>query len=163
MFIICVLVVDKCCNYWLKHAKLYSSAVVVSFNNKKFLTIHFVWDIKFITTKKCINKYMHRCCYGSSKNSALELLLGQGAEWKIQTENQRKEWKILTYFIHPSFSIRHNRLNIGHRWHQSPDVFHIAYLSYLLVSAIQRWKLKEHHENSDCNISHHVGGWETIL
>ena len=51
----------------------------------------------------------------TSQISVLELLLGQGAEWKIKTENQRKEWKILTYFIHPSFSIRHNRLNVGHK------------------------------------------------
>ena len=29
----------------------------------------------------------------SSKNSALGLLFGQGAEWKIQTENHHKEWK----------------------------------------------------------------------
>ena len=73
--------------------------------------------------------------------SALELLLGQGAEWKIQTENQRKEWKIFTYFMHPSFSIRQNRLNIEHKWHQSPHIFCIAYLLYMYQPfKYENWK-----------------------
>ena len=33
----------------------------------------------------------------------------------------------------------------------------------MYISAIQKLKFKENHQNSDCITSHHLGEWKTIL
>ena len=64
--------------------------------------------------------------------SVLGLLLGQGAEWKIHTESQHKEWKIWpknSLLRRTKICYKIKRLKIEHKWLQTPCIFHIVYLS----------------------------------
>ena len=42
----------------------------------------------------CVSAFTEK--FPTCRLSILGLLLGQGAEWKIQTESQHKEWKNMT-------------------------------------------------------------------
>ena len=83
---------------------------------------------------------------------------------KISITSGKYDLKMLTYFGETSFAISQknveNLIN-GIKHHKSFKFFTCH--PYMYISAIQKLKLKENHQNSDCITSHHLGEWKTIL
>ena len=83
-------------------------------------------------------------------------------------ENKHNEWKIWpknTYLIwwsklcYKTKTVENLRNGIKHHTYLKLFTCHPC----MYISAIQKLKLKENYQNSDCVTSHHLGEWKTIL
>ena len=96
--------------------------------------------------------------------SVLGLFLGQGVEWKIQTESQHKEWKIWLkniWFQRTKKCYGIKMLKIEHKWHQ--NTINISYRSLVIYMSNSKMKIERMSPKFWLTTSHHQGEWNPIL